>query len=346
MKQVGDRTSEILSPLATLQKAKAYRLSIIAAFLLLAVLAFLLSCSIGSYQASIPQVIRAIFVDTEGTARNIIWNVRVPRNLVGACAGACLALSGAMLQGMMRNPLASPNIIGVSSGAGLGAMLVLVVWPQFTYLLTPVAFLGGLGTTILIYSLSYRGGIQPLRMVLSGIAISSLFGAVNNAILIFYSDRVQSALGFMVGSLSAKSWIHVRTIWPYTLVGIILAFVSAPKLNVLTLSEEMAIGLGLKVERTRMFFIALAALLAAASVSVVGIMGFVGLIVPHIVRLLIGSDYRYLLPASVFLGAALVMLCDTLSRTVFMPIEIPVGISLAVLGAPFFLYLLRRRKLV
>jgi iron complex transport system permease protein len=122
--------------------------------------------------------------------------------------------------------------------------------------------------------------------------------------------------------------------------------VSAPKLNVLTLSEEMAIGLGLKVERTRMFFIALAALLAAASVSVVGIMGFVGLIVPHIVRLLIGSDYRYLLPASVFLGAALVMLCDTLSRTVFMPIEIPVGISLAVLGAPFFLYLLRRRKLV
>ena len=334
-----------LSPLEALHKAKSYRIGVISATMVLAVLVFLISCCVGSYQATVPEVFRAIFLDTEGTARNIIWNVRVPRNLVGACAGACLALSGAMLQGVMRNPLASPNIIGVTSGAGLGAMLVLVVWPSLTYLLTPVAFLAGLGTTILIYSLSYRGGIKPLRMVLSGIAVASLFGAVNNAILIFYSDRVQSALGFMVGTLTAKSWIHVQTIWPYTVFGLLLALASAPRLNILTLSEEMAIGLGLRVERTRMFFIALAALLAASSVSVVGILGFVGLIVPHIVRLIIGSDYRYLLPASVFLGSALVMLCDTLSRTIFMPIEIPVGISLSILGAPFFLYLLRRRKL-
>ena len=299
----------------------------------------------GAYKLTIPEVYRAIFIDTEGVAHSIIWNVRVARNAVAACAGICLALSGAILQGVMRNPLASPNIIGVSSGAGLGAMLVLVVFPNFTYLLTPVAFLGGLGTTILIYSLSWKKGIDPLRMVLAGIAVSSLLGACINAILIFYSDRVQSALGFMIGSLAARTWTHFRIVLPYALAGFLLAWVMSGKLNVLTLGDEMSTSLGLNVEPTRRFFIVLASLLAAASVSVVGILGFVGLIVPHFVRLFIGSDYRYLFPASVFFGAGLVMLCDTFARTMLAPIEIPVGIILAVMGAPFFLYLLRRKSI-
>ena len=338
-------TSPNLPALQILQKRKTYIVSILILFFVLAILIFLISCSLGAYKASLSEVINAIFIDKEGTSHAIIWNIRVARSLVAACAGVCLSISGAILQGVMRNPLASPNIIGVSSGAGLGAILVLVVAPHLTFLLTPVAFIFGMATTVLIYSLSWKRGIDPLRMVLAGIAVSSLLGAANNTILIFYADRVQSALGFLIGSLAARTWIHFDIIWPYTIIGILLAIISAQKMNILSLGDEMSTGLGLNVERTRLLFIALASLLAATSVSVVGILGFVGLIVPHFVRLLIGSDYRYLFPGSAIFGAGLVMLCDTFSRTIADPIEIPVGIVLSALGAPFFLYLLRRRSL-
>jgi iron complex transport system permease protein len=328
-----------------LKRRKSYRLSVILALLLLLVVVFFVSCSLGAYKVAIPQVFRAIFKEKDSVAHSIIYNVRVARNFVAVCVGICLALSGAILQGVMRNPLASPNIIGVSSGAGLGAMLVLIVAPHLNYLLTPVAFIGGLITTMLIYTLSWKNGINPFRMVLAGIAVSSLLGAFNNAILIFYSDRVQSALGFMVGSLASRTWVHFRMIWPYALFGLVLTFVGAGKLNILAHGDEMATGLGLRVELTRVVFIMLASLLAAASVSIVGILGFVGLIVPHIIRLIIGSDYRYLFPASALLGAIVVVLCDTVSRLIFLPIELHVGIAMSIIGVPFFLYLLRRSKL-
>ena len=332
------------SPSSIRRKKLLSQFLLLVGLFLLAVLIFIVSNCVGSYRISVAEVFRAIFLETEGASHAIIWNVRVPRNLVAACVGACLALSGAILQGVMKNPLASPNIIGVSSGSGLGAMLSLVALPQLTSLLTPIAFTFGFLTTVLIYLLSYKEGIKPLRMVLAGIAVSSFMGAINNAILIFYSDRVQSALGFMVGSLAAKTWDQFEMILPYTVIGIVLALFGAGKMNILALGDEMATGLGLHVERTRLIFIALASLLAAASVSVVGILGFVGLIVPHVVRLLIGSDHIFLFPASAICGAALVMACDTLARTVFMPVEIPVGIVMAIIGAPFFLYLLRKRK--
>lgn len=328
-----------------LRKRHLFRVAAIITFAVFTVLVFFFSCGLGAYQATPKEVFRAIFVESEGTSHSIIWNVRVARSAVAACVGACLALSGAILQGVMRNPLASPNIIGVSSGAGLGAMIVLVVLPQYTFLLTPVAFLGGLMTTLVIYTLAWKKGIDPLRIILAGIAVSSLLAAFNNAILIFYSDRVQSALGFMVGSLAARSWVHFRLILPYTLIGSFLAFISAGKMTVLSMGDEMASTLGINIERTRVFFIALAALLAAASVSVVGILGFVGLIVPHVVRLIVGSDFRYLFPASAIFGAGLVIFCDTFARVIAIPIEIPVGIVLSALGAPFFLYLLRNRTL-
>ena len=327
-----------------LQRRNSFRLLVLLFLLILLLVVLVASCCLGAYEADLATVFRVIFSDHESTAHKIIFNVRVARNLVAACAGLCLALSGAILQGVMQNPLASPNIIGVSSGAGLGAMMVLVVAPHLSYLLTPVAFLAGLATTILIYTLSYKNGINPLYMVLAGIAVSSLLSAFNRAILIFYSDRVQSALGFMVGSLASRTWVHFRMIWPYAFFGLIIAFLLSGKLNILTLGDDMAKGLGLKVNLARTVFIMLASLLAAASVSVVGILGFVGLIVPHIARIIIGSDYRFLFPASALMGATLVVLCDTVSRLIFLPMEIPVGISLSIIGVPFFLYLLRRRK--
>ena len=327
--------------LEALKKKHSYKITVIIIFGLAAIAAFLISSSIGALKISIADVLRAIFIEKEGLNRNIIWKIRVPRTLVAGAVGICLSLSGGILQGVMRNPLASPNIIGVSSGAGLAATITLVLVPSYEYLLTPAAFIGAFSTTLIIYFLSWKDGIKPLRMVLSGIAISSFIGAIINTILIFFPDRVQNTLGFTVGSLAARTWSHFNLLWPYALIGFIFTMIMSRKLNILMLGDEIARSLGLKIERTRMILIICASLLAASAVSIVGMLGFVGLIVPHIARIIIGSDYRYLFPASALLGASIIMICDTIARTIVEPIELPVGIIMAGIGAPFFLYLLR-----
>lgn len=328
-----------------LKKAKITKSILLIILVITVILTFFISVSLGAYKLSLAGVFKAIFQDTEGLSRNIIWKIRVPRTLVAATVGICLSLSGAILQGVMRNSLASPNIIGVSSGAGLAATIALVLLPQYEYLLTPMAFVGAFLATLLIYTLAWKDGINPLRMVLCGIAISSFMSAVINTILIFYPDRVHNTLGFNIGSLSAKTWIHFNMLWPYALFGSIVTMLMARKLNILMLGEEIANSLGIQVERNRMILIMLASLLAASSVSIVGMLGFVGLIVPHIARLIIGSDYKYLFPASALLGASLMMICDTFARVIVEPLEIPVGIIMSLLGAPFFLFLLRRGKM-
>jgi iron complex transport system permease protein len=272
----------------------------------------------------------------------IIWNIRLPRTLVGALVGINLALSGAILQGVMKNPLADPQIIGISSGAGLAGTLILILFPQVDYLIVPMAFLGAMVAAVLIYILAWKDGIKPMRIILAGVAVSAFLGAGISALMVFYGDRVHGVLMWMVGGLSARSWPHCGMIAPYTLIAGCLALAGAKRLNILALGDEIGQGLGLNVEVTRLCLTAVAALLAASAVSVAGLLGFVGLIVPHTARLLIGSDYRYLLPASGLLGVAVVTLSDTVARTVFAPVEIPVGIIMAFLGAPFFLYLLRR----
>jgi iron complex transport system permease protein len=277
-----------------------------------------------------------------GIHEQILMNIRLPRTLVAALVGINLALSGAILQAVMKNPLADPHIIGISSGAGLMGILVMLVLPDLGWLITPAAFAGAMGAAMLIYILAWKNGIRPIRIILAGVAVSAFLGAGISALMIFYSDRVHSALMWMVGGLSARSWPHVTMLWPYTLVGGSLALLSARHLNILQLGDELAKGLGLRVELTRLLLTAVASLLAASAVSVVGLLGFVGLIVPHAARLMVGSDYRYLLPASALLGAAVVTFSDTFARTAFAPVELPVGILMAVLGAPFFLFLLRR----
>ena len=181
-----------------------------------------------------------------------------------------------------------------------------------------------------------------MRIILAGVAVSALLGAGISGLMVFYSDRVHGALMFMSGGLSARSWPQVYIILPYTIIGLIITVLMSEKLNILVLGDDVARGVGLNVEATRLGMTAVASLLAASAVAVVGLLGFVGLIIPHTVRLLIGSDYRTLIPASALLGAAVVILSDTFARTIFSPIEIPVGIVMAVLGAPFFLCLLRR----
>ncbi len=326
---------------AILRERTAYRVLIL--FILVGVLiaGFIVSVSLGALKIPVSDVLRSIFVEQEGTNRQIIWNIRLPRTIVAGLVGMCLAISGAILQGVMRNPLAAPNIIGVSSGAAVAAMVIMIVLPRFFYLITPAAFIGSFVATVLIYLLAWKNGIKPMRLVLAGVAVSAMLGAVTNALMIFYPERVQGVIGFMVGGLSARTWKHFNILWPYAVGGFVLVNLLAKRLNVLMLGDDVATGLGLRVELTRLVLIALAALLAASAVSVVGLLGFVGLIVPHITRLILGSDYRYLFPGSALMGACLVIVCDIVARLAFDPVEIPVGIIMAVLGAPFFLYLLR-----
>lgn len=305
---------------------------------------FFISIGNGAVKISPAEIINTILFEHETVNYQIIWNVRLPRTITASLVGTCLALSGCILQGVMRNPLASPNIIGVSSGAGLLTLIILIIFPEYYFLAPLGAFTGALLATLFIYFLAWKEGAATNRLILAGVAVSSLLGAGNNAIMTFYPDKVSGVIGFMVGGLSSTNWKHVDMIFPYAIIGIILLLFVTNKLNILMLGDEVATGLGLNVEITRFLFIIISSLLAGAAVSVVGLLGFVGLIVPHMTRLFIGSDYRYLLPATVFTGSAVVVLCDTLARVMFAPVEIPVGIIMSALGAPFFLYLLRRKK--
>lgn len=321
-----------------------WRTLILTVFLLIAFGGMVISLIKGAVNISGSDIIYSLIHKTASVQGQIIWNIRLPRTLVGALVGLNLALSGAILQAVMKNPLADPHIIGISSGAGLAGIIVLILLPKMEYLLTPVAFAGAMAAAGLIYILAWKGGIRPVRIILAGVAVSAFLGSGISALLVFYSDRVHGALMWMVGGLSARSWMHLYIILPYSICGSLLALYGARQLNVLSLGDEVARGLGLKVELTRIMMTAVAALLAASAVSVVGLLGFVGLIVPHGARLLIGTDYRFLLPASALLGIGVVTLSDTLARTMFSPVELPVGIIMAFIGAPFFLYLLRRES--
>jgi iron complex transport system permease protein len=319
-----------------------WRMLVLIAFAILAILGCGVSLLKGSVNISYTDIWRILIENGTSAKDQIILNIRLPRTLVAALVGMNLSLSGAILQAVMKNPLADPHIIGISSGAGLAGVVIMILYPAMEYLITPVAFLGAMGAAICIYILAWKGGIRPVRIILAGVAVSAFLGSGISSLMIFYSDRVHGALMWMVGGLAARSWPHVDIILPYAVIGMILAFLGAKHLNILQLGDEIARGLGLQVEITRIAMTAIAALLAASAVSVVGLLGFVGLIVPHAARLMIGSDYRFLLPASALLGIAVVTISDTFARIIFSPIELPVGVIMAFVGAPFFLFLLRR----
>ena len=318
---------------------------ILAVFFALTIIAFFCSLMFGSVEISNSQILSILGFNNEivdETKRQILQNIRLPRTIVAILVGVNLSLSGAILQAVMKNPLADPHIIGISSGAGLFGIFIMLVKSDAGTLVTPAAFIGAMLAALLIYILAWKDGIKPIRVILAGVAVSAFLGAGISAMLIFYSDKVHSALLWMVGGLSARSWNHVEIILPYTIFGTILALFFSRHLNILLLGDDAAKGLGLNVDICRTILTAIAALLASSAVCVVGLLGFVGLIIPHSARILIGSDYRFLLPATALLGAAVLTFCDTFARTIFAPTELPVGILMAFLGAPFFLFLLRK----
>ena len=310
-------------------KSHTFRFFVMAVFLLFTMLTMVGSLLFGSADISLDTIIHTFFGNIETTDEMVIWNIRFPRNIVGALVGANLAVSGAILQAVMKNPLADP-------------VIMLIFMPEASLLLTPVAFIGAMLSACAVYALAWKNGIRPTRIILAGVAVSAFLGSGISALLVFYSDKVQGALLWMVGGLSARSWPQVESLFPYTILGLLFALAGCKALTILSLGDETARGLGVPVEKVRFSMTAVAALLAAGAVSIAGLIGFVGLVVPHIVRLIIGTDYKYVVPGSAILGAGVLVFCDTLGRILFSPVEIPAGIIMAFLGAPFFLYLLRR----
>ena len=325
-------------------KRKFSRPIIIAVFAVISALSVLVCTGIGSVKISVGDVIKAIFVDDESMARLLVWNLRFPRVLAGGLVGVCLSLSGCILQGVMRNTMASPSTIGVTGGASFIGYLTLVAFPAYSYLLPIGSILGAFVTTMLIYVLAYQKGVSPVKMILSGMAVSALFGAFNDIIKTFFAESLGNASGFLVGGLNGVGWESFRMILPYAAVGIFICAFLPSRMNILMLGDETANSLGLRTEVFRFFLIAVSSLLAGAAISVAGLISFVGLVVPHIARLLVGSDYKYLFPASALLGFSLVCICDTVGRVILPPGEVPVSIILSFIGAPFFLYLLRTRE--
>ncbi|WP_208591992.1 FecCD family ABC transporter permease [Gracilibacillus suaedae] len=313
---------------------------------ILLVITCIFSLTYGSVDIAIKEIWSVIIENDQSTFHTIIWELRLPRILIGLLVGACLAVSGALLQGVMKNPLADPGIIGVTAGGGLMASITMLVFPAYGYLLPITAFIGSFVTAIIVYGVAWDKGASAFKIILAGVAINALLGAVQNGIMVIFSDRVQAVIPWLAGGLSGRGWYHFSFIAPYAIIGLLLSLFAIRSANLLMLGDESAKLLGQKVELHRFLLITLAAFLAGIAVSVAGLIGFVGLVIPHIVRLFIGEDYRYLLPVSALGGAILVVFSDTIARSLFDPIELPVGVLLAGLGAPFFLYLLKNRGLI
>ena len=283
--------------------------------------------------------------DTPEKYRIIVMTIRLPRIALGATVGFALAAAGVVMQGFFRNPMADPSIIGVSSGAAVGAVTTIALPALLPVGLSPAAFVGATVTAFAVYLLASDGGRTPVAtLLLAGIAVQTFLGAVISFLLLQSGWGLAEAVYWLMGHLKDSRWDEVETALPVVLLGFGVLSIYARDLNVLLLGEEDAAGLGVEVERTKRILLAVASVVTASAVAVAGVIGFVGLIVPHVMRLLVGPDHRILLPTSALAGATFLVATDTLARTALGGAELPVGIVTAFLGAPFFLYLLRNRE--
>jgi iron complex transport system permease protein len=283
------------------------------------------------------------------TLETIIMDIRLPRVILAGLTGGALALAGATYQGLFRNPLADPYLIGVAQGAALGAVIGFLfptTLQAMGFGIIPLlAFCGALMSAGIVYALARVGRTLPTTtLILAGVALGTLLGSVVSYLLISSGERVHGIIFWLMGSFSLSQWSEVRAMLPYVLVGVVVILLYARPLNVMQLDEEQAQQLGVNVERLKLVLLGAATLITAAAVAFVGTIGFVGIIVPHAVRLVWGPDHRFLLPLSVLSGAIFLILADIIARTILSPAEVPIGVITAIIGAPFFLYLLRRRK--
>ncbi|MGO2510782.1 FecCD family ABC transporter permease [Marinomonas polaris] len=307
----------------------------------------LLSLCLGEEFIALPQVLQVLLGKGDQAAQFVVETLRMPRVLMAAMVGAALASSGLVLQSMIRNPLASPDIIGITGGASAAAVCFLsffatamgIIWlPIF-------AISGALLAALLIYTLAWNSGVTPMRLVLVGIGISSVMGAVTTFVIAAspLSSSITAYI-WLTGSVYGASWVEVKALLPWLLISWPLAFYLARRVNTQELGDQLATGLGISVQRLRLALLFLSVIMAAPAIAYAGAVGFVGLIAPHIARRLVARSFALLLPTSALVGACLVMLADLCGRLLFQPLDIPAGVFVSAIGAPFFIYLLYRQR--
>lgn len=304
---------------------------------------FLFAVNTGSLKVSPLELFKGLFIEYNPDVATI-YDLRFPRIFIALLGGAATAVSGVLLQAVMKNPLADPGIIGISSGASLAAVLITAFFPAL-YFFTPLfAFLGGMIAFLLVYSLSWKGGLSPLRIILVGVAVNAMFTGIMSAFNSGTGSNYSGVSSIVNANITMKTWDDFSTLLWYVIVGLIASFLVAGQCNLLALEDKTVRSLGLNVTRSRIIISVIAVLLAGISTAVIGPISFLGLIVPHIARLLVGSNHKVLIPYSILLGAFTLLLADTVGRTIAAPYEISASIIMSVAGGPFFILLLRRSK--
>ena len=314
---------------------------VIMAFLLCVL--FFAAVNIGSLQVSLTQLWEGLFVEYNDDVATI-FDLRFPRIIISMLAGAAIAVSGVLFQAVLKNPLADPEIIGITSGASFAAVLITAFAPMLFFFTPLFAFLGGVLAFFLVYTLSWKGGLSPLRIILVGVAVNAMFSGLSSALNSMSGGSMSGVASIVNGNITMKTWDDVKTLVPYVIVGLILALFFAGKCNLLSLEDKTARGLGVNVNTMRILISLTAVLLAGISTAVAGAVSFLGLIVPHIGRILVGSDHKALIPFSMLSGAFTFLLADTIGRTIAAPYELPASIIMCVVGRPFFIILMRRSK--
>lgn len=307
----------------------------------LLLITILIAVKVGSISVSIADMIGA-FTDQSGGTAGIIRDIRIPRIFMAVMVGASLAVSGVLLQGVMRNPLADPGITGISSGASVVVMILMLYFPGASASMPIFGFLGGVVACAVIYGLAWKQGLSAVRIVLAGVAVNSILGGITSMISILNSDNLTGVLNWLNGELGKKSWAQVRFLAIYTVIGLFVACLLYRCCDILALGDKNTKSLGYNPNLLRILISGVAVFLAGTATAYVGVIGFVGLIVPHISRMLMGSEHKRLIPFAALLGSTVLLAADTIGRTVISPYEIPVGVITTVFGGPFFLYLLRK----
>ena len=304
---------------------------------------FLFAVNTGSLKLSPKELFDGLFIAYNPDVATV-YDLRFPRIFIAMLGGAATAVSGVLLQAVLKNPLADPGIIGISSGASLAAVLITAFFPLL-YFFTPLfAFLGGMAAFLLVYSLSWKEGLSPLRIILVGVAVNAMFTGLMSAFNSGTGSNYSGVASIVNANITMKTWDDFHTLIWYVVVGIIAALIVAGQCNLLALEDKTVQSLGVNINVSRFVISVIAVLLAGISTAIVGPISFLGLIVPHIARLLVGSDHRILIPYTVILGAFTLLLADTVGRTIAPPYEISASIIMSVVGGPFFIFLLRRSK--
>lgn len=304
---------------------------------------FIFAVNTGSLKVTPSELFSGLFIEYNPDVATI-YDLRFPRIFIAMLGGAATAVSGVLLQAVMKNPLADPGIIGVSSGASLVAVIVTAFFPSLFFLTPMLAFIGGLVAFLLVYSLSWKGGLSPLRIILVGVAVNALCTGLMSAFNSATDSSYTGVASIVNANITQKTWDDFQTLAVYVVIGLVASFFVTNQCNLLSLEDKTARSLGMNVTRSRIVISVIAVLLASISTAVVGAISFLGLIVPHIARLLVGSNHKVLVPYSILLGAFTLLLADTIGRTVASPYEISAAVVMSVIGGPFFIFLLRRSK--